>query len=105
MSWHHLTIMILLIIVAYPVLNLNRKGVEWIMISTNTRAFLDTPISDFIIPSEKVAHVQVGNSAEHALFVLLKQVILSSGIRCEISFSWFVKYKNDYRIYFRFRTD
>ncbi len=42
------------------------------MISFNTRALLDTPISDFIIPSEKVAHVQVGNSAEHALLVLTK---------------------------------
>lgn len=42
------------------------------MISTNTRALLDTPISDFIISSEKVAHVQIGNSAEHALLVLTK---------------------------------
>lgn len=42
------------------------------MISTNRRALLDTPISDFIILSEKVAHVQVGNSAEHALLVLTK---------------------------------
>ncbi|RHW39814.1 CBS domain-containing protein [Lysinibacillus yapensis] len=42
------------------------------MISTNTKALLDTPISDFIISSEKVAHVQIGNSAEHALLVLTK---------------------------------
>lgn len=42
------------------------------MISTSTRALLDTPISDFIIPSEVVAHVQIGNSAEHALLVLTK---------------------------------
>lgn len=42
------------------------------MISTNSRVLLDTPISDFIISSEKVAHVQVGNSAEHALLVLTK---------------------------------
>ncbi|WP_404427634.1 CBS domain-containing protein [Ureibacillus chungkukjangi] len=42
------------------------------MISTNTRALLETPISDFIISSEKVAHVQIGNSAEHALLVLTK---------------------------------
>ncbi|MBD8026623.1 CBS domain-containing protein [Ureibacillus sp. Re31] len=42
------------------------------MISTNTRELLDTPISDFIISSEKVAHVQIGNSAEHALLVLTK---------------------------------
>lgn len=37
-----------------------------------TRSFLETPISDFIIPAEKVAHVQIGNSAEHALLVLTK---------------------------------
>lgn len=42
------------------------------MISLNKRAFLDTPISDFVISSEKVAHVQIGNSAEHALLVLTK---------------------------------
>jgi len=42
------------------------------MISLNTKALLDTPISDLIISSEKVAHVQVGNSAEHALLVLTK---------------------------------
>ena len=42
------------------------------MISTNNRALLDMPISDFIISSEKVAHVQIGNSAEHALLVLTK---------------------------------
>lgn len=47
------------------------KGLED-LISTKTRAFLETPISDFIIPAEKVAHVQVGNSAEHALLVLTK---------------------------------
>lgn len=29
-------------------------------------------ISDYIIPSEKVAHVQVGNNLEHALLVLTK---------------------------------
>lgn len=28
------------------------------------------PIADFVISSEKVAHVQIGNSAEHALLVL-----------------------------------
>ncbi|MFY3793576.1 cyclic-di-AMP-binding protein CbpB [Ureibacillus sp. MALMAid1270] len=42
------------------------------MISLNTKALLDSPISEFIIPSEKVAHVQIGNSAEHALLVLTK---------------------------------
>ena len=42
------------------------------MISTNTKALLESPISDFVISSEKVAHVQIGNSAEHALLVLTK---------------------------------
>lgn len=43
-----------------------------VLISTKTREFLETSISDFIIPAEKVAHVLVGNSAEHALLVLTK---------------------------------
>lgn len=38
----------------------------------NNRALLEMPISDFIISSEKVAHVQSGNNAEHALLVLTK---------------------------------
>ncbi|MEG0472671.1 MAG: cyclic-di-AMP-binding protein CbpB [Solibacillus sp.] len=42
------------------------------MISVNNRALLDMPISEFIISSEKVAHVQSGNNAEHALLVLTK---------------------------------
>lgn len=33
---------------------------------------LHTPIKDLIIASTKVAHVQLGNSLEHALLVLLK---------------------------------
>ncbi|MFS0574426.1 cyclic-di-AMP-binding protein CbpB [Sporosarcina sp. 179-K 3D1 HS] len=42
------------------------------MISVNNRDFLFMPVSDYIISSEKVAHVQVGNNAEHALLVLTK---------------------------------
>lgn len=42
------------------------------MISLNKRQFLDQPVVDFVISSEKVAHVQTGNSAEHALLVLTK---------------------------------
>ena len=42
------------------------------MISVNNRDFLFTPISDYIISAEKVAHVQIGNNAEHALLVLTK---------------------------------
>lgn len=42
------------------------------MISLNRRELLDLPISEFIIPSEKVAHVQSNNNAEHALLVLTK---------------------------------
>lgn len=42
------------------------------MISTNSKELLEMPIHDFIIPAEKVAHVQIGNNAEHALLVLIK---------------------------------
>ena len=42
------------------------------MISMTSKALLELPISEFIISSEKVAHVQSGNSAEHALLVLTK---------------------------------
>lgn len=42
------------------------------MISVNQKDFLFTPITEHIISSEKVAHVQAGNSAEHALLVLTK---------------------------------
>ncbi len=42
------------------------------MISVNNKEFLFTPIGDYIIPAEKVAHVQLGNNAEHALLVLTK---------------------------------
>lgn len=42
------------------------------MISMNSQELLDMPINDFIIPAEKVAHVQIGNNAEHALLVLTK---------------------------------
>ncbi len=42
------------------------------MLSVSSRDFLKLPIKDFIIPSEKVAHVQIGNNTEHALLVLTK---------------------------------
>ena len=42
------------------------------MLSINNREVLDMPIKDFVICSEKVAHVQSGNNAEHALLVLTK---------------------------------
>ena len=42
------------------------------MISVNDRDFLHVPIADYIIPAEKVAHVTIGNNAEHALLVLTK---------------------------------
>ncbi|WP_422123676.1 cyclic-di-AMP-binding protein CbpB [Planococcus sp. X10-3] len=42
------------------------------MISLPSKDFLETQIEDYIISSEKVAHVQMGNSAEHALLVLTK---------------------------------
>ncbi|SER61589.1 cyclic-di-AMP-binding protein CbpB [Psychrobacillus sp. OK032] len=42
------------------------------MIVANSRDFLQIPIGDYIISAEKVAHVQLGNNAEHALLVLTK---------------------------------
>ncbi|EGQ27119.1 cyclic-di-AMP-binding protein CbpB [Mammaliicoccus sciuri] len=42
------------------------------MVSINNKEFLFAPIADQIISSEKVAHVQIGNNAEHALLVLTK---------------------------------
>lgn len=42
------------------------------MISVENKEFLFTPIADYIIPAEKVVHVQLGNNAEHALLVLTK---------------------------------
>lgn len=42
------------------------------MLTTNNREVLSMPIAEFVISSEKVAHVQNGNSVEHALLVLTK---------------------------------
>ena len=42
------------------------------MLSINNREVLDMPIKDFVICSEKVAHVPSGNNAEHALLVLTR---------------------------------
>ncbi|RST75323.1 CBS domain-containing protein [Siminovitchia acidinfaciens] len=42
------------------------------MISLKSQAFTEPKISDYMIPSEKVAHVQIGNNLEHALLVLTK---------------------------------
>jgi predicted transcriptional regulator len=42
------------------------------MINLHSGEFLDINIQDLIIPSERVAHVQMGNTLEHALLVLTK---------------------------------
>ncbi|AZU61352.1 cyclic-di-AMP-binding protein CbpB [Neobacillus mesonae] len=42
------------------------------MISLPSGEFLELTIKELLIPSERVAHVQVGNSLEHALLVLTK---------------------------------
>jgi predicted transcriptional regulator len=42
------------------------------MISLPSGEFLELTITDLMIPSERVAHVQIGNSLEHALLVLTK---------------------------------
>ncbi|CAH2716512.1 CBS domain-containing protein YkuL [Neobacillus rhizosphaerae] len=42
------------------------------MISLSSGEFLELTIKEFMIPSERVAHVQIGNNLEHALLVLTK---------------------------------
>ena len=42
------------------------------MISLHSGEFLEMNIRDYMIPSERVAHVQIKNSLEHALLVLTK---------------------------------
>lgn len=42
------------------------------MINLHSGEFLEKSIQDLLIPSERVAHVQVGNTLEHALLVLTK---------------------------------
>jgi predicted transcriptional regulator len=42
------------------------------MISLHSGEFLENDIREFMIPSERVAHVQMGNNLEHALLVLTK---------------------------------
>lgn len=42
------------------------------MVSLHSEEFLEISIQDLMIPSERVAHVQVKNSLEHALLVLTK---------------------------------
>lgn len=42
------------------------------MISLQSHQNMNPQISDYIIPAEKVAHVQIGNNLEHALLVLTK---------------------------------
>lgn len=42
------------------------------MISLQSGEFVETIMKDLLISAEKVAHVQVGNSLEHALLLLIK---------------------------------
>lgn len=42
------------------------------MNSIQTGEFFEKKIKDILIPSDKVAHVQIGNNLEHALLVLTK---------------------------------
>jgi predicted transcriptional regulator len=44
----------------------------FVMISLDSGEFLKFHIKDVMIPSERVAHVQIGNNLEHALLVLTK---------------------------------
>jgi len=42
------------------------------MISLESGEFIELTIKDLLIPSDKVAHVQIGNNLEHALLLLTK---------------------------------
>ncbi|KYD14396.1 cyclic-di-AMP-binding protein CbpB [Caldibacillus debilis] len=42
------------------------------MINVQTEFFFESEVRNLIIPSERVAHVQLGNNLEHALLVLTK---------------------------------
>lgn len=42
------------------------------MFGLQSENLFETTINDMIIPADKVAHVQIGNSLEHALLVLTK---------------------------------
>ena len=42
------------------------------MLTNICRDFLETSIREYIIPAERVAHVQITNNLEHALLVLTK---------------------------------
>src|SRR4051812_24442628 len=42
------------------------------MINLPSGEFLELTIKELLIPSERVAHVQIGNNLEHALLVLTK---------------------------------
>lgn len=42
------------------------------MISLPSGEYLELTIKDLMVPAERVAHVQIGNSLEHALLVLTK---------------------------------
>lgn len=42
------------------------------MISLQSGEFLEINIQELMIPSERVAHVQIGNTLQHALLVLTK---------------------------------
>lgn len=43
-----------------------------VMVSLHSEEFMQLSIPDLMIPSERVAHVQLGNNLEHALLVLTK---------------------------------
>ena len=68
------------------------------MISLSKKEFLEMPVEEFIIPAEKVAHVQLGNNVEHALLVLTK-----SGYSA-IPFLWPNQCAHDYGFHLRFRA-
>lgn len=48
------------------------KQVGDVMLNQETNLLLQNRIKELVIPASKVAHVQLGNSLEHALLVLIK---------------------------------
>jgi predicted transcriptional regulator len=48
------------------------RGAKQHMINLETSNLLEKEIKELVIPADNVAHVQLGNSLEHALLVLIK---------------------------------
>ena len=52
------------------------RGVVFMSMTREDKELKDLTVEDLMIPSEKVAHVQLNNPLEHALLVLLSWLVL-----------------------------